>query len=104
MLLNVRSNEIQSEHVPLEAYKVNDKIRLVIAGDIEIILEKSFAKNICDLLAITAFEESIIGLIAKRRLLYDELETTQEKLSNCQNYYKRKKANENNKRAVRGAS
>lgn len=83
----------------LQALKINNNIKLKI-DNFEITLSLRQAKHICDLLAIVSYDESIISLIAKRRILYDMLEEAKEKLNNVHQYFRRKNGKTYNKRAI----
>lgn len=72
----------------VEAYREPDSVRLIVS-EAEYRLPLSTAKNICDLLSITAYNESIVGLIAKRRILSNENERLKEKLHNVYQYNRR---------------
>lgn len=72
----------------IEAYRESDSVRLIVS-EAEYRLPLSTARNICDLLSITAYDESIVGLIAKRRILSNENERLKEKLHNIVHYHRR---------------
>lgn len=73
----------------LEAYRERDAVRLVV-NETEYCIPLSFAKSICDLLSITVYDESIVGLMAKRRILSNENDRLKEKLQNAFQYHRRK--------------
>lgn len=55
----------------------------------------STARTICDLLSITVYNESIVGLMAKRRRLVMENEQLKDKMQNMFQYYRRKNKKDN---------
>jgi hypothetical protein len=75
----------------LAGYKADEQVKIVMDGQTELSFTSRRARDICDLLAILAYDESIIGLIAKYGVLADELEELKTKLFNCQQYLKRRK-------------
>jgi hypothetical protein len=74
----------------LAGYKNGEKIKIVMDGQTELSFTNRRARDICDLLAILAYDESIIGLLAKRRVLADEVEELKAKLFNCRQYFRRR--------------
>lgn len=85
----------QKEKAPrVEAYRNGDTIRLMVSQS-EYQIPLSTARTICDLLSITAYDESIVGLMAKRRRLTMENEQLKEKLQNVFQYYRRKSEKDN---------
>ena len=77
----------------VEAYRKDDSIHLVISEE-RFRLPLSTARTICDLLAITVYDESIVGLMAKRRRLAFENEQLKEKLHSAFQYCRRKATKE----------
>ncbi len=73
----------------VEAYRGNDCIHLVVSEE-RFQIPIATARTICDLLSITVYDESIVGLMAKRRRLTNENEQLKEKLQNVYQYYRRK--------------
>ena len=73
----------------VEAAREQDCVRLIVAEQ-EYRVNLRLAKTICDLLSITVYGESIVGLMAKRRILTNENEELKEKLQNAFQYYRRK--------------
>ena len=76
-----------------EAYRKGDCIHLVVSEE-QFHLPLSTARTICDLLAITVYDESIVGLMAKRRRLQNENEQLKEKLQSVYQYCRRKSSKE----------
>lgn len=87
------------ELLNLQALKIDDTVKLKL-NDIEITFSKRQAKHISDLLAIASYDESIIALLAKRRILCDELEEARMKLNNVHQYFRRRNGKTHNKRAI----
>lgn len=77
----------------VEAYRGDDCVHLVVSES-RFQIPISIARTICDLLAITVYDESIVGLMAKRRRLQNENEQLKEKLQNIYQYYRRKTTKE----------
>lgn len=73
----------------VQAYRKGDVIHLNVSED-EYEIPLPTARILCDLLAITVYDESIIALMAKRRRLTFEKEELTEKLQNIHQYYRRK--------------
>ena len=75
----------------VEAYREGDNIRLTVSEQ-DYLLPLPTARIICDLLSITVYDESIIGLMAKRRRLLFEKEELLEKIQKMYQYYRRREA------------
>ncbi len=73
----------------IEASRTKDGVTLVVSEKIYQ-LPLSTARTICDLLAITVYDESIVALIAKRRRLSFENDELKDKLQNMYQYQRRK--------------
>lgn len=84
----------QNNSPQVEAYRNGDTIRLTVSSS-EYQIPLSTARTICDLLSITVYDESIVGLMAKRRRLTMENEQLKEKLQNVFQYYRRKHQKDN---------
>ena len=78
----------------VEACRNGDTIHLSISHS-EYQIPLSTARTICDLLAITVYDESIVGLMAKRRRLTMENEQLKEKLQKVFQYCRRKTKKDN---------
>ena len=78
----------------VEAFRNGDTFRLMVSHS-EYQIPISTARTICDLLAITVYDESIVGLMAKRRRLTMENEQLKEKLQNVFQYCRRKNQKDN---------
>lgn len=87
-------SQITKNHPSVEAYRKDNIVYLVVEQS-EYQLPLSTARTVCDLLAITAYDESIVALMAKRRRLTMENEELKEKLQNVFQYFRRTQKKDN---------
>ncbi len=78
----------------IEAYRKDNTVYLVVEQE-KYQLPLATARTVCDLLAITAYDESIVALMAKRRRLTMENEELKEKLQNVFQYFRRTRKKDN---------
>ncbi len=87
-------NQITQKNPSVEAYRKDNTVYLVVE-QAKYQLPLSTARTVCDLLAITAYDESIVALMAKRRRLTIENEELKEKLHNVFQYFRRTSKKDN---------